>query len=136
MGVGLQGLDFLLDCSPEECRREYNGIGPEFLPEDVREAITRYLEKFEPAALIHDMRFSVSDGTAASFNYANMEFYANCKMLANFWYPWWNWRRYRARCLAGMMYDAVSGDAGWKAWRDAYMNKLSGNSAGETKEST
>ena len=116
----LDGVEFLQDFDDSTIRREYNGIGPEWAGETVRETATRYLTLFEPAALVHDMRNYMSDGSRKGFYYANMEFHENCLKLADYAYPWWNWRRYRARLVAHALYDFVRGNGGWKAWTDCY----------------
>ena len=118
--AGLDGCDFLATFDYEELAREYNGIGPEWLPRTWREKASDCLALFAPAALIHDMRYAASDGTSYGFNYANMEFRENCLKLANERYPWWSWRRYRARAVAMLLFDFVASPGGWKAWQDAY----------------
>lgn len=112
------GLGFAVVC------REYNGIGPEWAGAAIRAKVTKYLALFEPAALIHDLRNYKSDGMRYGFNYANFEFLANCRALANAAYPWYSWRRYRARAIAYALYDFVSGEGGWKAWMDCYERNL------------
>lgn len=102
----------------------YNGIGPEFLPETVRAKATKVLHAFEPAALIHDARTHESDGSRSGFQFAAREFRFNCLTLADRAYPWWNWKRYRARLVAEALYDAVSSAAGWKAWQDAHVRQM------------
>ena len=122
----LDGLDFIGGFSFAELEQGYNGIGPEFLLAAVRDWITKHLEIFEPAALIHDMRFTVSDGTRASFLAANDEFRRNCLKLADHAHPWYSWKRYRARAVAQILFDFVSSDnTGWKAWIEANGKPLS-----------
>lgn len=120
----LDGVEFIQDFDYATLCREYNGIGPEWAGAPIREKTTRWFAVFEPAALIHDMRNYRSDGTRHGFNYANMEFHENCLKLADHAYPWWNWRRYRARLVAHALYDFVRGDGGWKAWIDCYERNL------------
>ena len=98
----------------------YNGIGPEFLPPALRAKVTDWLHIFEPAALIHDARNHVSDGSRKNFEQANDEFLWNCRQLADFHYPWYSWKRYRARFVAAALYDFVSGTPGWIAWQQAH----------------
>lgn len=119
----LAGSDFLASFDYEEIAREYNGIGPSWLKEELRKKISRYLEIFIPAALIHDMRYSLSDGMREAFNFANYEFRDNCLKLANAAYPWYSWKRYRARAVAEILFDCVSSEAGWMTWRWAYEKK-------------
>ena len=125
--ANLDGLDFLQQFSFKQLVEGYNGIGPEFLPAALREKVTHYLATFEPAALVHDLRNHVGDGSRYGFNFANLEFLANCRKLANHAYAWYNWRRYRARFVAQLMYDFVSGQPGWIAWCEAsrkHLNEL------------
>ena len=122
--AGLDGVEFIQDFDYATLCREYNGIGPEWAGAPIREKTTRWFAVFEPAALVHDMRNYMSDGSRKGFNYANMEFHENCLKLADHAYPWWNWRRYRARLVAHALYDFVRGDGGWKAWQDCYERNL------------
>ena len=98
----------------------YNGIGPEFAGTALRGKATARLRIFEPAALIHDGRTHASDGSRQGFVQANLEFHFNCLVLADRAYPWWNWKRYRARLVADALYDCVSSPAGWHAWQQAH----------------
>lgn len=120
LAAGLDGLDFVGTFPAATICREYNGIGPEWAGAKIRDKVTKYLGLFEPAALIHDLRNYKSDGTRYGFNYANFEFLANCRALANAAYPWYSWRRYRARAIAHALFDFVSGPGGWKAWIDCF----------------
>ena len=116
----LDGLDFLAQFDYDTLCREYNGIGPAWAGETVRGKVTESLCLFEPAALIHDMRNSVSDGTRCAFEAANLEFLANCLKLADAAYPWYSWRRYRARAVAYAMFAFVAGPGGWLAWLECF----------------
>lgn len=116
----LMGAGFLNAVGVKAALDAYNGIGPEFFPPAVRDAITRTLGLFEPPAVIHDCRFERSDGSRAAFDYANCEFFVNCHLCAKAAYRWWDWRRYRAYAVIDAMYGCVSGDGGWKAWQEAH----------------
>ena len=124
--AGLDGVEFLQDFDYSTLCREYNGIGPEWAGAPIRDKATEILSLFEPAALIHDLRNYKADGSRFNFNYANFEFLANCLKIANATYPWYSWRRYRARAVAYALYDFVSGPGGWKAWQDCYEKRLKG----------
>ena len=125
LAVGLDGADWANRRGLDWLSDAYNGIGPEFLPPALRAKVTEWLHVFEPAALIHDARNHVSDGTRAGFEAANDEFLFNCRKCADFRYPWWSWRRYRARFVAAALYDFVSGAPGWIAWQQARERNLS-----------
>ena len=74
----LDGVEFIQDFDYAALCSGYNGIGPEWMPAALREKVSAYLDLFAPAALIHDMRYQVGDGSRFNFNYANLEFYGNC----------------------------------------------------------
>jgi len=116
----LEGFDAATQLGFAGMVEAYNGIGAEWLPPEARSKVTEYLALFEPAALIHDCRYQVSDGSRESFNRANEEFHRNCLKLAEYRYGLFNWRRYRAKAVAHVLYDIVSGQGGWKAWCEAY----------------
>ena len=118
--VKLDGADWACRHGIRWLCEAYNGIGPEFLPPALRAKVTDWLHIFEPAALIHDARNHVSDNTRKGFEAANDEFLWNCRKLADFHYPWWSWKRYRARFVAAALYDFVSGTPGWIAWQQAH----------------
>ncbi len=138
VAADLDGIDILASLPFAELADYYNGIGPEFLPPSVREKVTQHLALFEPAALIHDVRNEFSDGTREAFHRANREFLANCRKLAAEKYGWWNPRRYIARDVAKILFKFVEAeDFGWPAWlqaKERHEQKVSGNSAGKTKE--
>ena len=123
--VKLDGVEWATGLGFNTIVREYNGIGPEWAGAAIRAKVTEHLALFEPAALIHDLRNYKSDGSRYGFNYANFEFLANCRALANAAYPWYSWRRYRARAVAYALFDFVSGPGGWKAWQDCHEKKQS-----------
>lgn len=116
----LEGRTFLHSFSFAELTREYNGIGPEWIGAEVRAKTTKYLSLFEPAALIHDLRNYMSDGTREAFEFANKEFLTNCLKLANDRYSWWDPRRYNARAVARLLYAFVQGQGGWRAWKECF----------------
>lgn len=119
----LEGVE-LLNGDPEAIALVYNGIGPEEWPEEWRRAITRCFDLFQPAALIHDLRFTYASGTRRDFNFANIEFHNNCLKLARFSIPWWRvLRRFLADGSALAFYEAVSSQFGW----DAYVKATSKN---------
>ena len=112
----LEGVE-LLNGDPEAIALVYNGIGPEEWPEEWRRAITRCFDLFQPAALIHDLRFTYASGARRDFNFANVEFHNNCLKLARFSIPWWRvLKRFLADGSALAFYEAVSSPFGWNAY--------------------
>ena len=122
--AGLAGAEWAAGKGLRWLAEAYNGIGPEFFGEDLREKTSRWFAIFKPAALIHDAETTESNGTRMSFEAVNARFHYNCLLLADRAYPWWNWKRYFARLVADLLYDCVSGPVGWKAWRDAGERRL------------
>ena len=119
--AGLRGAEWLESLGVERCCEGYNGIGPEFLRPTVRAKITQHLSIFEPAALPHDLRNDVSDGTREGFLAANDEFRFNCLRLAELAYPDDGKRRAAAMAAAEVLYLFVSADCfGWRAWQEAH----------------
>ena len=120
--LGLSGLEELALLSADEMAAAWNGIGPEFLPSEIRDRITDALALFKPACFIHDLRFAQSDGRRHEFVLANAELLDNCRKCAAHAYPWWlhPWKRIRANAAAALIYKACSSSAGWRAWIDAH----------------
>lgn len=112
--LGLEGLEVLTKFSTNEIRSIYNGIGPDNFPEWLRKIITESAGIFEPAALIHDLRFSIG-GTDEDYQKANDEFERNAKTLVKHKYSWWNYKRYiwlnKARRWAN--YCRIFGKVAW-----------------------
>ena len=123
----LLGVEFLEKFEVAALEHEYNGIGPEWCGAAIRAVVTEKFSLFEPAAMIHDLRNTVSDGTEMAFHVANQEFYINCRKLADGAYPWYSWKRYRARFFASAFFDFVEGPGGWKAWLEAHERHISTN---------
>jgi len=119
----LEGLDFVSQFTYDQIAASYNGIGPSFLSAEKRRKLSRYLALFAPAAVIHDMRYTLSDGTRRAFNYANFEFRENCIALAEKAYGLLNWRRYRAYVVAEALFAGVSSQGGWVAWCEAFRDR-------------
>ena len=119
--TGLEGADWAARKPLAEIVAAYNGIGADWMPAEVRAKITEWLELFAPAALIHDLRYTESDGYRYGFNRANDEFLRNCRRLAAHRYAWYNLRRYSANAVAAILYECVRSEGGWRAWQDAAM---------------
>ena len=79
-----------------------------------------FLHIFKPAAVAHDLRNELSDGTRDGFRAANAEFFRNCIRLADYHYHADDPRNRRARAVAMVLYAFVSADFfGWRAWLEA-----------------
>ena len=90
----LAGRDILDAFNQQELEAIYNGIGPDRFPDWLRAIITEANGLFEPAALIHDVRYHVG-GSYHIFTSANDEFRENCYTLVKATYGWYDPRRYK-----------------------------------------
>lgn len=111
-------LGMAASLSDDRLAELYNGCGPEWLPARIREKLTRLLALFEPAFLIHDCDYSAANGSTGDWAVANDRLEANCLRLANYTYPWYSWRRYRAR-LAALEIASLCRRYGWTAYVSA-----------------
>jgi hypothetical protein len=99
----------------------YNGAGPDWMPDDMRHIITWLLSLFEPAFLIHDMEFSASNRTEKGFNAANVRMWRNIRKIINCEYPLYNplcWVNRVKWFLRGAAAYCACRRFGWSAWTD------------------
>lgn len=97
----------------------YNGTGPEFLPDAIRARLDAVTRPFRPAVMVHDVDFTLSDGTVGSFRAANRRLLVNCIICACDAHPWYSWRRYALILESVVIYRACA-KFGWIAWIQAY----------------
>lgn len=97
----------------------YNGTGPEFLPDAIRAKLDSAARPFLPAVMVHDVDYTLSDGTVGSFQAANRRLLINCIICALDAHPWHSWRRYALILEAYALYRACA-KFGWIAWILAY----------------
>ena len=97
----------------------YNGTGPEFLPQTIRDRLDAACRPFLPAVMIHDVDYTFSDGSRRSFLTANKHLFWNCIICACAAHPWYSWRRYVLILEAWTIYRACA-KFGWIAWLLAY----------------
>ena len=108
----LEGREILSGFTLEQLAHIYNGIGPDRFPDWMREIVTEASSLFEPAALIHDVRYHIG-GTIEDFTEANSEFRANCYTLIEDRFPWYDPRRYKWYFRA-WRYAGYCQEFGWK----------------------
>ena len=120
----LDGSTFLSYLPIDVLAAAYNGTGPEFLPQKIRDLLDGACRPFLPAVMIHDVDFTFSDGSEESFKQANRRLLFNCIRCACSAHPWTSWKRYALILQAWAMYRAVSHPQfGWVAWIQAYNKK-------------
>ncbi len=79
------------ESSDEQLAEIYNGAGPDQLGKYGRAKLTKFLEMFEAAFLIHDFEFENSDDSKAGLALANERMWKNmCKLV----FGLCNWRNY------------------------------------------
>ena len=87
----LSGAELLLD--RERACRVCNGIGADWMPDWLQEAISGLNPTLVLAADIHDIRYALG-GTEAERKDADDEMLENGLKLANYRYGWYDPRRY------------------------------------------
>lgn len=123
---GLSGAEWLANLPLSKIRAAYNGIGPKWLGEDKRKKLGKWLKAYTVPCVIHDCRFTYdNDGSDAKFRQANDELERNCVIVADANYAWYNPFRYWARAKGRAIAQACR-ILGWSAWRDAYIDSISG----------
>lgn len=115
----LDGSHFLAYLPLEVLAASYNGTGPEFLPDSIRQKLDAACRPFLPAVMIHDVDYTFSDGSEASFRQANLRLLRNCITCALNAHPWTSWKRYALILEAWALYRACE-KFGWVAWIQAY----------------
>ena len=118
----LIGRDLVLTLPTDALAAAYNGTGPEFLPQRIRQKLDEISRPFLPSVMVHDVDFTFSDGTRRSFLIANQHLFWNCIICAYAAHPWHSWRRYVLILEAWALYRACH-KFGWIAWIQAYKTK-------------
>jgi hypothetical protein len=93
----------------------YNGIGPEKFPGWLRAVLDFIHPSLAPVAFIHDVEWSLSDGTKESFAASNKRFRRNGCKVAKAEYAWYNPRRYIVEANAAK-FAKLCQRFGWAAW--------------------
>lgn len=114
LDYNLEGAPLLKAYSTRELQQIFNGIGPSWLPEPIREKLSSWLEIFLPAALIHDVQYAIG-GSKESFDAVNDSFGGNCRIIVKTLYSWWSWKRYAGLRMANYMTELCQ-KYGWSAW--------------------
>lgn len=110
----LLGREILESFSVTELVYIYNGIGPDRFPDWLRKIVTEANGLFEPASLIHDVRYHIG-GDYKDFTEANEEFRENCYTLVKAEYSWYDPRRYKWLFRA-WRYAGYCDEFGWKGY--------------------
>jgi hypothetical protein len=85
-------------------RKHYNGIGAEWMPQWIRNFVTKLFAPMEPAALIHDIDFLNKNKSYWNFTKANLRlFYNGFKS---------------GYICSGFFLAIICQCLGWSAWKD------------------
>lgn len=125
---GLEGREILAKYTDDELAAIFNGIGPESFPGWLRAALDAIHPSLAPVAFIHDVEWSESDGTEASFKESNARFRRNGMKVACEAFAWWRPRRYKVVWDA-FKFARVCQRFGWSAWRAPYEAREKGGAA-------
>jgi hypothetical protein len=113
----LEGAEILAGLTEEQIDEAYNGIGADWMPECLRDRISKIWHIFEPAAVVHDCQCRYEqDRSIDNFHFRNRQYLNNCIKLVRDEYPWWHYKRYVFLRSADLMYDILE-DYGWLAWK-------------------
>ncbi len=111
----LEGREVIHGFSNTQLGSMYNGIGPECFPGWLRAVLDFIHPSLAPVAFIHDIEWSLSDGTRESFTASNERFRRNGVKIAKAMYSFWNLRRYVVEADAAK-FAKLCQKFGWAAW--------------------
>ena len=114
---GLKHVEVLYKYCDEVLIAQYNGVGPNRWPEEVRDILSWLLEDVLEAVEIHDMDY-YQGGDEKAFHEANMVLGENVRILARKKYRWWRPRRYFLREISYKLTEWTD-KYGWEGWNKA-----------------
>lgn len=115
----LEGREVFSRFTDTELRNIYNRLGPDSFPAWLRDLVSDCNRWFEPAALIHDADWYLSDGTREHFTESNNRLRRNGHRMARYTCRAYDPRRYLRinRASRFSNYCQIFGYPAWK--RDA-----------------
>ena len=99
----------------ENCLRECNGCGAEWMPKWIRKFLDKFLRLFAPAIAIHDMRYYKHEENRDKWD---DEFEVNCREILYDKYGFWNPMRWLGKLVIRQLRGALA-TLGGIAWDDA-----------------
>ena len=118
----LEGREVIHGYTNTQLGSMYNGIGPEKFPGWLRAVLDALHPSLAPVAFIHDIEWSLSDGTKVSFTESNRRFKRNGYKVAKAMYGAFNPRRYKVM-WDGAKVARVCQRLGWAAWMAPFTAK-------------
>lgn len=110
----LKHVEILSEYSIECIENEFNGVGPDRWPSELRDILSWLLQDVQEAVIIHDMDY-YRGGTRAEYNEANEVLGWNVRRLAKRKYGWWRPRRWFLVKLSYKMTE-LTNKYGWEGW--------------------
>lgn len=101
--AGLEGAEVLHRLSDARILEACNGIGPEWMPAWARELLDRRFPVMQVPAMLHDLHYTLADGSDEAFHEANRMLGENGRRMARHLYGWWNPIRYLVMRDAGRL---------------------------------
>lgn len=117
VGLRLENASILDKYTDAELADSFNGIGPDFFPPWLVNAMNSISPELTPVCLIHDVEWIESDGTRESFHESNGRLRRNGKIVAKSLYGFWNPKRYIVMFKARTFSKACE-KFGWDTWCD------------------
>jgi hypothetical protein len=127
------GLEMRHHLPVEEVARIYNGVGPEWMREELRAKADKLSQTLLPAVMIHDVDYEYGTGTMLDFQLANRRLEANGRKCADYRYGWYNPMRYIVRHQA-KAYAKFCDLLGFPAYAAAVEERKKHNHETENKE--
>ena len=112
----LEEAAIIAQFTPEELLVVWNGIGPEWLPNEIRSRLTKYLAVFAPACLIHDFHYWALGSSRAEFDWANNVLERNARRCIDGATRWYQIIRRAAGYYAAHLLAEACRKYGWSAF--------------------
>lgn len=114
---GLRHAEVLSMYTVDEIDREFNGVGPDRWPAELRDILSWLLQDVQEAILVHDMDYCMG-GTESEYHESNEVLGWNVRRLARKKYGWWRPRRWFLVKLSYKMAE-LTDRYGWEGWNKA-----------------
>ena len=112
----LEEAAIIAQFTPEELLVVWNGIGPEWLPNEIRSRLTKYLAIFAPACFIHDFHYWALGSSRAEFDWANDVLERNARRCIDGATRWYQIIRRAAGYYAAHLLAQACRRYGWSAF--------------------
>lgn len=118
---GLEHTYVLYKYPDEVLLEQYNGVGPDRWPPEMRDILSWLLEDVLEAVEIHDMDY-FQGGDREKFHEANAILGVNVRTLARKKYHWWHPRRWFLKEISYKLTEWTD-KYGWEGWNKTEESK-------------